>query len=55
MQYRFFILLLFLFYFQTDILSQPEKAKFEKDIVTEKYLVRLENNESDFFSGKIKK
>ena len=53
MLYRFFILLLFLFYFQTEILSQPEKAKFEKDIVTEKYLVRLENNESDFFSGKI--
>lgn len=53
MKYILLIIAVFLFSIQSEIYSQPEKAKFEKDIVTEKYLVKLENNETDFFSGKI--
>lgn len=52
MKYILLIIAVFLFSIQSEIYSQPEKAKFEKDIVTEKYLVKLENNETDFFSGK---
>lgn len=53
MQYIILIAVLYIFGFQTGLFSQPEKAKFEKDIVSGDYLVRLENTESEFFTGKV--
>lgn len=53
MQQNILIAVLYILGFHCVLCAQPEKAKFEKDIVSGDYLVRLENIESEFFTGKV--